>query len=69
MAWPTAMPSLSFAIITSGLGKSIHRSMYLWGRSIQEMGRDVVIGRSIYGVVVIDRSLYSGFYGIPKWTC
>ena len=29
-------------------------SLYLWGRSIQEMGGDVVIGRSIYGVVVIN---------------
>ena len=29
-------------------------SLYLWGRSIQEMGGGVVIGRSIYGVVVID---------------
>ena len=39
-------------------------SLYLlWGRSIQEMGGDVVIGRSIYGVVVIDGSLYSRFYG------
>ena len=27
-------------------------SLYLWGRSIQEMGGDVVIGRSIYRVVV-----------------
>ena len=34
-------------------------SLYLWGHSIQEMGSDVVIGRSIYGVVVIDGSLYS----------
>ena len=33
-------------------------SLYLWGHSIQEMGSDVVIGRSIYGVVVIDRSFY-----------
>ena len=33
--------------------------LYLWGCSIQEMGGDVVIGRSIYGVVVIDGSLYS----------
>ena len=32
-------------------------SLYLWGRSTQEMGGDVVIGRSIYGVVVIDGSL------------
>ena len=39
-------------------------SLYLWGRSIQEIGDDVVIGRSIYGVVVIDGSLYSRFYGM-----
>ena len=39
-------------------------SLYLWGRSIQEMGGDVVIGRSIYGVVVIDGSLCSRFYGM-----
>ena len=40
-------------------------SLYLWGRSIQEIGSDVVIGRFIYyGVVVIDGSLYSRFYGI-----
>ena len=38
-------------------------SLFLWGRSIQEMGVDVVIDRSIYGVVVIDGSLYSRFYG------
>ena len=39
-------------------------SLYLWGRSIQVMGGDVVIGRFIYRVVVIDGLLYSGFYGI-----
>ena len=39
-------------------------SLYLWGHSIQEMGGDVVIGCSIYGVAVIDGSLYSRFYGI-----
>ena len=39
-------------------------SSYLWGRSIQVMGGDVVIGRSIYKVVVIDGSLYSRFYGM-----
>ena len=37
--------------------------MYLWGRSIQEMGGNVVIGHSIHGVVVIDGSLHSRFYG------
>ena len=44
-------------------------SLYLWGRSIQEMGGNVVIGRSIYGVVVINGSLYSRFYGSSKMTC
>ena len=39
-------------------------SLYLWGHSIQEMGGDVVIGRSIYGVVVIDGSFCSRFYGM-----
>ena len=39
-------------------------SLYLWGCSIQEMGGDIVIGRSIYGVAVIDGSLCSRFYGI-----
>ena len=39
-------------------------SLYLWGCSIQGMGGDVVIGCSIYGVVVIDGSLYSRFYGM-----
>ena len=39
-------------------------SLYLWGRSIQEVGGDVVIGRFIYGVAVIDGSLYSRFYGM-----
>ena len=39
-------------------------SLYFWGRSIQEMGGNVVIGRSIYGVVVIDGSLYSRFYSM-----
>ena len=38
-------------------------SLYLWGRSIQVMGGNVAIGRSIYGVVVIHGSLYSRFYG------
>ena len=31
-------------------------SLYLWGRSIQKVGSDIVIGRSIYGVAVIDGS-------------
>ena len=44
-------------------------SLYLWGRSIQEMGVDVVIGHSIHGVVVIDGSLCSRFYGTQIMTC
>ena len=32
-------------------------SLYLWGHSIKEMGSDVVIGHSIYGVVVINGSI------------
>ena len=39
-------------------------SLCLWGRSIQKMGGDVVIGRSIYVDAVIDGSLYSQFYSI-----
>ena len=45
----------------SGLGKSIQGVIVFMGRSIQEMGGNVVIGRSIYGVVVIDGSLYSWY--------
>ena len=38
--------------------------LYFWDHSIQEIGGIVVIGCSIYGVVVIDGSLYSRFYGM-----
>ena len=48
----------------SGLGKGFMGSSYLWGHSIQEMSGNVVIGRSIYGVVVIDGLLYSQFYSM-----
>ena len=40
--------------------------LYLWGCSIQEIGCYVVIGRSIYGVVVVDGSLYSDSTVIVK---
>ena len=40
------------------------RYKYSWGHSIQVMGGNIVIGRSIHGVVIIDGSLYSRFYGI-----
>ena len=42
--------------IVSGLGTSIH------GIVVQEMDGNIVIGHSIYGVVVIDGLLYSRFY-------
>ena len=47
----------------SGLGKSIQGVIVFMGRSIQEMGGNVVIGHS-YGVIVIDGLLYSWFYGM-----
>ena len=46
------------AAIALGLGKSIHGVIVFVGSSIQEMGGNVVIGRSIYGVVVINGLLY-----------
>ena len=42
-----------------GLGKSIHGVIVFVGSFYSGMGSDVVIGRSIYGVAVIDVSLYS----------
>ena len=38
-AWPTAMPSLSFAIITSGLGKSIYTVIVFVGSFYSGNGR------------------------------
>ena len=38
--------------------------LYLRGRTIQEVGGEMMMGFSIYGVAVIDGSLYSRFYGI-----
>ena len=61
--WPTALPSLSFTIIVSGLGKSIHRVIVFLGSFYSG---NVVIGHSIYGVVVIDGSLYSQFYSMSQ---
>ena len=37
-AWPTALPSLSFAIITSGLGKGIHGVIVFVGPFYSENG-------------------------------
>ena len=61
--WPTALPSLCFTIIASRQSKSIYGVIVFVGRSIQEMAGNVVIGYCIYGVVVINGSLYSRFYG------
>lgn len=37
--------------------------LYLRGRTIQEVGGEMLMGSSIYGVAVIDGSLYSRVYG------
>ena len=38
--------------------------LYLGGLTIQEVGGIMMMGLSIYGVVVISRSLCSRFYGM-----
>ena len=38
-------------------------SLYLGGRTIQEVDGEMMMGLSIYGVAVMDWSLYSRFYG------
>ena len=42
--------------------------LYLRGRTIQEVGGEMLMGSSIYGVAVIDGSLYSRVYGIAILT-
>ena len=39
-------------------------SLYLGGPTIQEVDGGMIMGLSIYGVAVMDGSLYSKFYGI-----
>ena len=39
-------------------------SLYLGGPTIQEVDGEMMMGLSIYGVTVMDWSLYSRFYGI-----
>ena len=39
-------------------------SLYLGGRTLQEVDGKMMNGVSIYGVAVISWSLYSRFYGI-----
>ena len=41
-------------------------SLYLGGCTIQEVDGEMMMGLSIYGVAVMDGSLYSRFYGIPS---
>ena len=38
--------------------------LYLRGRTIQKVSGEMMMGSSIYGVAVIDGSLYSRVYGI-----
>ena len=52
------------------IGKIIHGSLYKRSRTIQEVGSETIMRSSIYGVVVIDWSLYSQFYDstvIDQW--
>ena len=39
-------------------------SLYLGGPTIQEVDVEMMMGLSIYGVAVMDGSLYSRFFGI-----
>ena len=39
-------------------------SLYLGGPTIQEVDGEMIMGLSIYGVAIMDGSLYSRFYGI-----
>ena len=43
--------------------------LYLRGRTIQEVGGEMLMGSFIYGVAVIDGSLYSRVYGIHSNSC
>ena len=52
------------AIITVVIGKIIHGWLYLGGRSIQEVCGEMMMGLSIYGVAVMDGSLYSRFFAM-----
>ena len=42
--------------------------LYLGGRTIQEVDGEMMMGLSIYGVAVMDGSLYSRFYGVSSLT-
>ena len=43
-------------------------SLYFGGPTIQEVDGEMMMGLSIYGVAVMDGSLYSRFYGIYSST-
>ena len=51
-------------MITVVIGKIIHGVVVLGGPTIQEVDGEMMMGLSIYGVAVMDGSLYSRFYGI-----
>ena len=53
-------------MITVVIGKIIHGVVVLGRSTIQEVGGEMMMGLSIYGVAVMDGSLYSRFYGIPE---
>ena len=46
-------------MITVVIDKIIHGVVVLGGRTIQEVGGEMKMGLSIYGVAVMDGSLYS----------
>ena len=46
------------------IGKIIHGVVVLGRSTIQEVDGEMMMGFSIYGVAVMDVSLYSRFYGI-----
>ena len=61
------------SLCKSELGTSIHGLLYFWGRSIQEMGGDVVIGGCcnrwvvilrFNGIVVVDLVAYNDMNAI-----
>ena len=51
-------------MLTVVIGKIIHGVVVLGRSTIQEVGGEMMMGLSIYGVAVMDGSLYSRFYCI-----
>ena len=54
-------------MITVVIRKIIHGVVVLGSHTIQEVDGEMMMGLSIYGVAVMDGSLYSRFYGIWKY--